>query len=118
MKFTLVLGSLCSSYLLTLRNLHLEGLDNCESSPELRALIVPPKDPLPMESGGMSWLPGHSPHLFTKHFNKDKFTGDLPQTLSFWFIQISIRGRRGRQWSDDKVLYLPWLGFGDLPQSL
>ena len=107
MKFTLVLGSLCSSYLLTLRNLHLEGLDNCESSPELRALIVPPKDPLPMESGGMSWLPGHSPHLFTKHFNKDKFTGDLPQTLSFWFIQISIRGCWETPWRQDRCASKP-----------
>lgn len=108
MKFMLVLGYLCSSYLLTPRNLHLESLDNCESSPELRELIVPPKHPLPMESGGMSWLPRHSPHLFTKHFKKDKFTGDLPQTLSFWFIQISIRGCWKTLWRQDRGASKPW----------
>lgn len=96
----LVSGYLCSGYPLTPRNLQLENLDNWESSPELRALTFPPKNPLPIETSlfcvesclgslAIAYASPPAPAPY-QHFNEDKFTGDLLQTPSFWFIQISV----------------------------
>lgn len=111
MKFMFILGYFGKSYPLTPGNLQLENLDNWVM-PRVWSTHIPTGGPVTVATGpllckGVATAPC-GPSALCWHFNEDKFTGDLPQMLSCWFIPISVWASWKALWRQDRCAREPW----------